>query len=758
MPTLTTERPATVAAVPLFVGLHSYTEAQAAIFFGRNDEIDRLTNLIKANTLTIVFGKSGTGKTSLLNAGVFPRLRKEYCLPFRIRLEFANDSPDLVSQIKHTLKAEIDKYGFRVESYPGTETLWEYFHREQLWKSVTPILIFDQFEEIFTLAKKSDRFNKDELDAFWELLADLIENSIPEELKPRFLNEDVDYSYRVQKIKILFSFREEFLPEFESITAKIPSLKYSRFRLLPMNGHQAYEVVTKTWKAAINTAQAQKIVDFFSAVGEEHQPYELMTVEPSLLSQVCSLLEKERLREGRDKISAEFLDKYSKTFILRSIYEEALNESNRAVKAADGLPTAERPVNLFVEDKLITDEGYRTRYALSEGDKAIVPGLAVLKSKYFVRDEDQSIELTHDVLTPLIKADREERRKELALAAARKKARRRVMVITTVAALAALGFWYFTAGKAIEKKKEAEKEARVLGLRIDSSNAVLKTIDSTIKRKSEILKAVETGRPGAADSAWRLQYMEQIHRDSLQLSVLNQQNQQLTAQKLEWERRDSLSRALASGSTATQKQLFDSINRVAQAQKTEIASLNGQSEQLKKNNDDLRAQAEQLKKSNEDLQKRYDDLQKKYDDLQKARQSPPKEKTDLPPPETGTKVSSFDAADTNSLKLTMFYSNAKRAVETDLKIYLIPSTAANKSLIDKINDTPYDRRCDESGLNGAKGGKRALYVNGTYVFLDVPPGKYFIKVCTPFGNNTNVTKKGRGNETTRLNVAPPVTD
>lgn len=143
-----------------FIGLQSYTEAQADSFFGRDEEIEQLTKLVKSNTLTIVFGRSGTGKTSLLNAGVFPMLRKEYCLPFRIRLEFNPDSPDLITQVKNVLRSEIDKYGFEVKSYPSTETLWEYFHSEPLWKSITPILIFDQFEEIFTLAKASTRFGE----------------------------------------------------------------------------------------------------------------------------------------------------------------------------------------------------------------------------------------------------------------------------------------------------------------------------------------------------------------------------------------------------------------------------------------------------------------------------------------------------------------------------------------------------------------------------------------------------------------------
>ena len=48
-----------------FIGLQSYTEAQANSFFGRDNEIDAVTSLVQLNTLTIVFGRSGTGKTSL---------------------------------------------------------------------------------------------------------------------------------------------------------------------------------------------------------------------------------------------------------------------------------------------------------------------------------------------------------------------------------------------------------------------------------------------------------------------------------------------------------------------------------------------------------------------------------------------------------------------------------------------------------------------------------------------------------------------
>ncbi|MEO8399708.1 MAG: hypothetical protein ABI550_07845, partial [Ignavibacteriaceae bacterium] len=249
-----------------FIGLQSYSEEQSKFFFGRDEEISTLATLVKSNTLTIVFGKSGTGKTSLLNAGVFPKLRKDYCLPFRIRLEFRDDSPDLLTQIKNVLKTEIDKYGFKVAAYPSTETLWEYFHKEPLWQSMTPILVFDQFEEMFTLAKKNSHFAGEQLSIFWEELSDLIENEIPDKLADLFLNhkEQVTYNYKQQPVKVLFAFREEYLPEFESIPSKIPSLKYSRFRLMPMNESQAYDVITKTWGDKIDPAQAKKIITYFT--------------------------------------------------------------------------------------------------------------------------------------------------------------------------------------------------------------------------------------------------------------------------------------------------------------------------------------------------------------------------------------------------------------------------------------------------------------------------------------------------------------
>ena len=65
-----------------YPGLESFTGDDAAVFFGRDDEIDRLLELLQptlqrgAGRFVAVVGPSGSGKSSLLRAGLLPRLER----------------------------------------------------------------------------------------------------------------------------------------------------------------------------------------------------------------------------------------------------------------------------------------------------------------------------------------------------------------------------------------------------------------------------------------------------------------------------------------------------------------------------------------------------------------------------------------------------------------------------------------------------------------------------------------------------------
>ena len=66
-------------------------------------QTDALFRLVRRETLTLFYGRSGLGKTSLLQAGLFPRLREANLLPIPIRLDYGPKAPPFVSQVKEAV-------------------------------------------------------------------------------------------------------------------------------------------------------------------------------------------------------------------------------------------------------------------------------------------------------------------------------------------------------------------------------------------------------------------------------------------------------------------------------------------------------------------------------------------------------------------------------------------------------------------------------------------------------------------------------
>jgi len=61
-----------------YPGIYSFSQEQKDIFFGRDNDIEKLLILIEVENQVLLYSKSGIGKTSLLNAGVIPKLPKNY--------------------------------------------------------------------------------------------------------------------------------------------------------------------------------------------------------------------------------------------------------------------------------------------------------------------------------------------------------------------------------------------------------------------------------------------------------------------------------------------------------------------------------------------------------------------------------------------------------------------------------------------------------------------------------------------------------
>ena len=67
-------------------------EAAQRHFYGRDLDSAELLRLIRLSPFVALYGKSGLGKTSMLQAGVFPQLRAARFLPVHLRLDYTESA------------------------------------------------------------------------------------------------------------------------------------------------------------------------------------------------------------------------------------------------------------------------------------------------------------------------------------------------------------------------------------------------------------------------------------------------------------------------------------------------------------------------------------------------------------------------------------------------------------------------------------------------------------------------------------------
>lgn len=386
-------------------GLASYDEASQDFFCGRDEDARKLLRLIRLAPLTVLYGKSGLGKSSLLQAGLFPRLRVEHYLPVYLRVDFSEraESPPLEQVARRLEKEIIHSRADCTPREPG-EDLWQYLHRKDLeiWSTdnflLTPILVFDQFEELFSHSGN----NLARIKSIFNSLADLIENRIPSELVGDTTSRErrAQLDLLAQRYRIVLAVREDFLPDIDILKDKVPSLLRNRLRLLPMSRDQAIMATEEAGAAVLEEGVAFRIVDLIakSEVGSRSAQ---SVIEPVLLSLCCTQLNRRRASGG--KIDTALVSSVGQD-ILETFYREAL----------DGMP--ER-VPQFIETHLIQGDRYRGSYprddAISRGVLTI-PELENLTDHYRLLRIDQQpdtarIELIHDSLVAVVREARDER-------------------------------------------------------------------------------------------------------------------------------------------------------------------------------------------------------------------------------------------------------------------------------------------------------------------------------------------------------------
>ncbi|MDQ3021622.1 MAG: ATP-binding protein [Bacteroidota bacterium] len=309
-----------------FKFLDSYTKDDTNIFFGRDEEINALYEMVFQTNILLVYGASGTGKTSLIQCGLASKFQSHDWLALSIRRgNNINEAFD-----KALLEAAGSEEGDEQEWLTGMwdtkddqVSVQELSKLELRFKSIylhyfRPIyLIFDQFEELYILG------NKKEQDEFIENVLEILKVEQP--------------------VKMIFSIREEYLGHLDKFEKTVPQLLRKKLRVEAMN----LEKVSKVIKGATHS---------------ENSNVRLKEGEESVITE--KIFEKVRAEEKTLTIQLPYLQVF-----LDKLYMDITKDEKREAEAEFTMEALEKIGNLgdvlrdFLEEQVISiSENLKTSY------------------------------------------------------------------------------------------------------------------------------------------------------------------------------------------------------------------------------------------------------------------------------------------------------------------------------------------------------------------------------------------------------------
>jgi tetratricopeptide (TPR) repeat protein len=452
-----------------YPGLASFgdSEPNRKLFFGRDKESQALLETVLAENLVLLFARSGVGKTSLINAGVLEPLRTRGFFPVVVRLTHdANRGP--IQSVYECVTEQASRDKVTVSDESSTESLWEYFYTTRFvrdGKLLRPVLVLDQFEELFTIIgpQKSRR------ESFIKELADLARQRVPEPVRKRETGklenlEESDepdperqriisllYEGAGPEVKIVISIREDFLAEIEGLKSELPTIFRNSFRLEPLSideARKAIEQPTQQEELLGNNrftfapGVVDRMLDFLRIQKVAGKFVRANSIEPVQLQILCQHFYRQSLRKrqrqpssmgpaqatggppipeisltdlgGRNGMKRAMVGYYHR--VLKQFPRFRLGWSTRGYRPSFCnflfINRARAAIRTLAENKLVTPGGYRNSISADVIQRGVgVPeeDLAKLVDERLLRTEPRLgghfYELTHDtMLRPLVKA------------------------------------------------------------------------------------------------------------------------------------------------------------------------------------------------------------------------------------------------------------------------------------------------------------------------------------------------------------------
>jgi WD40 repeat protein len=350
-----------------FKFLDSYTKEDRYIFFGRDQEISDLYRRVFESKMLLVYGVSGTGKSSLINCGLASRFDDSDWLPVYVRrgtniIDSLNDAfnKQAISRLKKNLSVCEKLQSIYLDHFKPV------------------YLIFDQFEELFIFGSAEEK------SGFIRLIKEVVKSST--------------------QCRILFIIREEFLAGITEFEYDLPQIFSNRFRVEKMkraNAISAIEGPCKVHKIETEEGFSEELIDKLCPAGNEIE----LTFLQIYLDKIFRIAVTEKTEEDKPEFLKELLDKAGNVSdLLGQFLEEQIKEMDdpnagmSILKSFVSVRGTKRPMT---ESEILDSIGV---FGIKMDESDLVKYLTRFVDLRILRERDEAghFELRHDSLASKI--------------------------------------------------------------------------------------------------------------------------------------------------------------------------------------------------------------------------------------------------------------------------------------------------------------------------------------------------------------------
>jgi WD40 repeat protein len=358
-----------------FVGPRPFEASDREIFFGRQAETTRLVDHLMAFPCTLLYSRSGFGKSSLVSAGLRPRLEAEgWVVLTPVRFGSRGAAP--ADPGNPIAGAALDAWGADAADYAQQPAIPRFLARH---RSAEPgvAVIFDQFEEFFTFGTAEQRVD--------------------------FFNQLREAHTQIPGLRILFVMREEFLADLDPYARRLPKGLANRMRLERLNREAAIEALRSPLER-VRVGIADDAVDaLVASLTREHvrtasgatEEVEGNFAEPVYLQIVAHQLWA-ALPPGVHEVTLRDVEGLQDKDPLRAFYTQCVRE------ASEQTGVRVNQILRWCSDVLVTRDGTRAIVYRGAEETAGMKNsvVDVLQSQHVIRGETRAgaiwLELAHD--------------------------------------------------------------------------------------------------------------------------------------------------------------------------------------------------------------------------------------------------------------------------------------------------------------------------------------------------------------------------